>query len=80
MNQTQHPFGDPSATQYHQQSELIAELRRRATLPPAGPSSRDPLASVHGEIDAPARHGWTVVAAVLFMAAMAGCLAVATMV
>ena len=76
VSQTQHPFGDPSATQYSQRYALMRELQSRETrerieLPPLG--------SVSGTIEVrrPARHGWTIVAIVLFVAAMATCLAVA---
>lgn len=94
MSQTQHPFGDPAATQYHQRDDLMRELMRRATNPQMQPVTveRDPLAPVSGEIDAarcsasgrapmprglgisvPARHGWTIVAVVLLVAALAAC-------
>lgn len=79
VSQTQHPFGDPSATQWNQRDALMRELQMRETnermeLPPLRP--------VSGEIAArapAARHGWTVFAVVLFVVAIAACLAVATM-
>lgn len=79
MNQTQHPFGDPSATQYHQQDELIRELRRRVTreCPPyvAPPSGQAP---VHGEILVPGPgRGWTVLAVALLLLGLGACAAAA---
>ena len=77
---THHPFGDPAATQYNQRDELMRELQRRATnphIPVFGREPRDPLAPVSGEIAVPVRHAWTAVAAILFVVALAGCVAVA---
>ncbi len=79
MNQTQHPFGDPSSTQYHQRDQLLVELARRASLPPdaARAVGRDPLAAVSGEIAVPVRHGWTVVGVALLVAALVACMVLA---
>lgn len=77
MNHTQNPFGDPAATRFHQQAELLAELQRRATRPPELPRPRDPLAPVSGELQAPTRHGWTVVAVLLLVVVLAACAVVA---
>ncbi len=79
LSQTQHPFGDPAATQYHQRDALMVELMRRQTNPHLEPViiERDPLAPVSGEISVPARHGWTVVAVVLLVVALVGCTLVA---
>jgi hypothetical protein len=72
VSQTQHPFGDPSATQYSQRDLLMRELQMRETrermeLPP--------LAAVSGTIQAkpPPRHGWTIFAIILLAAVLGGC-------
>lgn len=77
LSQTQHPFGDPAATQYHQRDALLVELMRRRTNPHLEPITvePDPLAPVSGEISVPARHGWTVVAVALLVVALAACAA-----
>jgi hypothetical protein len=75
--QTQHPFGDPAATQYHRDGDMLAELRRRATIPSPvhGPG---PLAPVAGEISTPARVSlWTALALVLYAAVMGAALILA---
>ena len=77
VSQTQHPFGDPSATQYANRDQLMRELQQRETRERMEPPQLGPVSGTI-EIRRPARHGWTIVAIVLFVAAMATCLAVAT--
>lgn len=72
--QTQHPFGDPNATQIHQRDALLRELMMRTTnermVAPV-------LAPVSGEIKVPTRHSWTVFAIVLFAVTVGLCLTIA---
>lgn len=79
VSQTQHPFGDPNATQYHQRDALMRELMQRATNPHMEPVhlERDPLAPVSGEISVPVRHEWTLFAIVVFAVAIGLCLVIA---
>jgi hypothetical protein len=75
--QTHHPFGDPAATSYHRDADLIAELRRRATQPSlAAPGGV--LAPVSGEISrgGPGR-GWTIFACCTYAAVVGAALILA---
>ncbi|HUQ06180.1 MAG TPA: hypothetical protein VM261_26935 [Kofleriaceae bacterium] len=77
--QTQHPFGDPNATQIHQRDELLRELMMRTTNErmQAPVLERDPLAPVSGEIAVPAARSWTFFAIVLLAVSVGLCLAIA---
>jgi hypothetical protein len=78
--QTQHPFGDPGATQIHQRDELIRELMMRTTnerMQAPIAVERDPLAPVSGEIAVPRRHDWTVFAVLLLIVSVGLCVAIA---
>jgi hypothetical protein len=76
MSATQHPFGDPNATQYHRREELLRELQMRETREMSPVQRQGP---VSGEIVVapPPRHGWTVFAAILLVVALAACLGIA---
>jgi hypothetical protein len=72
VSQTQHPFGDPSATQYSQRDLLMRELQQRDTRERMEPP---PLGAVSGTIEVrqPARHGWTIFSVVLLAAVLGAC-------
>jgi hypothetical protein len=76
VSQTQHPFGDPSATQYSQRDALMRELQMRDTRERMEPP---PLGAVSGTIEVrrPARHGWTIFAVVLLVAVLGATIAIA---
>ena len=78
--QTQHPYGDPSATQFHQRDALIRELMMRTTnerMQAPSVSMRDPLAPVSGEIAVRNERGWTLFAIVLLLVTVGVCVTVA---
>jgi hypothetical protein len=72
VSQTQHPFGDPSATQYSQRDLLMRELQMRDTRERMEPPS---LGAVSGTIEVrrPPRHGWTIFSVVLLAAVLGAC-------
>jgi hypothetical protein len=75
VSQTQHPFGDPSATQFSQRDLLMRELQMRETrermeLPPLGAVSGTIEVSRHAT---GARHGWTIFSVVLLAAVLGAC-------
>jgi hypothetical protein len=72
VSQTQHPFGDPSATQYSQRDLLMRELQMRETRERMElPSVRSASGTI--EVKRPARHGWTIFAIILFAAVLGAC-------